>query len=93
MNEKEYLKEKDLPNELISIQGDGDEQPNSPYYIESYRLSFLLNDYHKVKSEEEAGERYRKALSYYDKETYMNGKSTVAVVNAIRLASGKEDDG
>ena len=49
--------------------------------------------YHQAKSKEEAEERYRKALSYYDKETYMNGKSTVAVVNAIRLASGKEDDG
>jgi len=48
---------------------------------------------HEAKIEEEAEERYRKALSYYDKETYMNGRSTVAAVNAIRLASGKEDEG
>ena len=71
----------------------GDKWDRVAKIFDYYDMTDFAESYHQAKIEEEAEERYRKALSYYDKETYMNGKSTVAVVNAIRLASGKEGEG
>ena len=34
--------------------------------------------------------RYKKAMSYFDNETYMNGYSIDAVIKVLRLASGIE---
>ena len=60
--------------------------------LTSDRTCELMEQYYLAKSKEEAEERYKKALSYYDNETYMNGKSITAVVNALRIASGKESN-
>ena len=80
MNAKEYLDNKD------KNLNDGRVRLSRPQIIA------LIEEYHQLKSEEEAEKRHKKALSYYDKETYMNGKSITAVVNALRIASGNKKE-
>ena len=80
MDAKEYLEKNQ--QEWYCYFSDGDE---IGFVVE------VMEEYHQAKSKEEAGERYGRAYSYYNKETYMNGKSITAVVNALRIASGKEE--
>ena len=90
MNAKEYLKSIDIPDDLITIQGDG--------FIESWYLSTLLSKYHQHKSKEEAEEKLfatfqaGENVGYFNEETELCRKiHGYANFKEWLIASGKEE--
>lgn len=87
MNAKEYLKEKFIKNDVkvrSVIPG-----VSTGYF----KLADLLEEYHRLKSKEEAEERYKRAIRMLG-NSELNGLTVYdrnKVGNMIRIASGKEE--
>ena len=73
MNAREYINEK---------HPDG----GKPVYFSEDAMASFMEDYHTLKSQEEAEERYEKA-----KATLKSYYKDPALFKALRIASGKEE--
>ena len=72
--------------ELLNQKGEGEQERHEKIKEIAIEQSPWLEEA-KDRRRKKAQANYDKAYNYYDKETYMNGKSTRAVVNALRIAA------